>query len=212
MRSDQDRLENAVAGSGSGEDSPAVTSDASHDDASHDDASHDVEGTDDVEIHDVDDTDDIDDIDDFDDDEPWDLRSQSREHALTLLYEAATRNLSPAEVLAGQIVAPSELTVLLLEGVQAHRERLDALIAERLRGWTMERLAVVDVNVLRLGTFELLERPDVPTAVVIDEAVELAKRYSTEDAARFVNGVLSALAAVHRPSAPATNQSEASPH
>jgi N utilization substance protein B len=57
-----------------------------------------------------------------------------------------------------------------------------------------------------------LERPDVPTAVVIDEAVELAKRYSTEDAARFVNGVLSALATVHRPSAPATNQSEASPH
>ena len=204
MRSDQNRLENAVAGSGNGEDSPAVTSDASHDDASHD-----AEGTDDVVIHDVDD---IDDIDDFDDDESWDLRSQSREHALTLLYEAATRNLSPAEVLAGQIVAPSELTVLLLEGVQAHRERLDALIAERLRGWTMERLAVVDVNVLRLGTFELLERPDVPTAVVIDEAVELAKRYSTEDAARFVNGVLSALAAVHRPSAPSTNQSEASPH
>ena len=143
------------------------------------------------------------DLDDEDlDDERWDLRSQSREHALTLLYEAATRDLRPREVLAGQVVAPSDLTVLLLEGVDTHQDRLDALIAQRLRGWTMERLALVDLNVLRLGVFELLQRPEVPIAVVIDEAVELAKRYSTPESARFVNGVLSAIAAAVRPVSP----------
>lgn len=161
--------------------------------------------------HDLDDQDlDDQDLDDHDlDDERWDLRSQSREHALTLLYEAATRDLRPREVLAGQVVAPSDLTVLLLEGVDTHRDRLDALIAQRLRGWTMERLALVDLNVLRLGVFELLERPEVPIAVVIDEAVELTKRYSTPESARFVNGVLSAISAAVRPVSPPPEATDA---
>ena len=72
---------------------------------------------------------------------------------------------------------------------------IDRHIDERAKGWTLTRMPVLDLNVMRLGVFELLERPDVPTAVVLNEAVELAKRFSTDDSGRFVNGVLAAVAA-----------------
>ena len=92
------------------------------------------------------------------------------------------------------MLEPDELTVLLVTGVGEHRERLDTAIGARAKGWTLERMPVLDLNVLRLGAYELAERPEVPVAVVLDEAVELAKRFSTDDSGRFVNGVLSALA------------------
>jgi N utilization substance protein B len=134
-----------------------------------------------------------------------DPRSDARERALYVLYEAAQKGVEPADVLAGQVVPPDELTTLLVDGVASHRERLDAAIADRAArsgggGWTLERMPVLDLNVLRIGAYELLDRPDVPVAVVIDEAVELAKRFSTDNSGRFVNGVLSALARELRPS------------
>jgi transcription antitermination protein NusB len=89
--------------------------------------------------------------------------------------------------------SPTQLTVLLVTGVGEHVEQLDAAIAARAKGWTLVRMPVLDLNVLRLGAFELAHRPDVPVAVAIDEAVELAKRFSTDDSGKFVNGVLSAL-------------------
>ena len=92
-----------------------------------------------------------------------------------------------------------ELTVLLVRGVDAHRERLDDAIAATATGWALSRMPVLDLNVLRLAAFELAERPDVPVAVVINEAVELAKRFSTDDSGRFVNGVLAALVDDLRP-------------
>ena len=76
-----------------------------------------------------------------------------------------------------------------------HVETLDAAIAARAKGWALDRMPVLDLNILRLGSFELAYRPDVPIAVAIDEAVELAKRFSTDDSGKFVNGVLSALVA-----------------
>lgn len=123
-----------------------------------------------------------------------DRRSDARERALYVLYEAAVKGILPADVLAAQIVPADELTVMLVEGVAEHQARLDAAIEAKAQGWTLKRMPVVDVNVLRLAAFELAERPDVPIAVVIDEAVELAKRFSTDNSGRFVNGVLSALA------------------
>ena len=134
-----------------------------------------------------------------------DPRSDARERALYVLYEAAQKGIAPAEVLAAQVVAADELTTSLVTGVEAHRDRLDAAIADRAArsgggGWTLERMPVLDLNVLRIGAYELLGRPDVPVAVVIDEAVELAKRFSTDNSGRFVNGVLSALAPELRPS------------
>jgi len=128
-----------------------------------------------------------------------DRRSDARERALYLLYEASLKDISPVDALDRQIVEPDELTALLVRGVVDHRERLDAAIAERATGWSLARMPILDLNVLRLGAFELSERPDVPVAVVIDEAVELAKRFSTDNSGRFVNGVLSALVADLRP-------------
>jgi transcription antitermination protein NusB len=123
-----------------------------------------------------------------------DERSDARERALYLLYEAHSKAISPTDALAVQILEPDDLTKLLVTGVEADQERLDAAIAARAKGWTLERMPVLDLNVLRLGAFELANRPDVPVAVVLDEAVELVKRFSTDDSGRFVNGVLSALA------------------
>ena len=132
-----------------------------------------------------------------------DRRSDARERALYLLYEAEAKGISPVDALELQIVEPDEMTATLIRGVAEHRGRLDAAIAARATGWALERMPVLDLSVLRIGAFELAERPDVPVAVVIDEAVELAKRFSTDASGRFVNGVLSALAQDLRPTEPA---------
>ena len=123
-----------------------------------------------------------------------DRRSEARERALGLLYEAQAKSSSVADVLASLPLAADPLAVTLVEGVAAHRDELDGLIAAHARGWALERMATIDRLVMEIGVFELAHRPDVPLAVVIDEAVELAKRFSTDDSPRFVNGVLAAVA------------------
>jgi N utilization substance protein B len=79
-------------------------------------------------------------------------------------------------------------------GVETARDELDKYIGEASTHWRVERMARVDRNVLRLGAWELSHRPDVPRAVVLDEAVELAKQYGTDDSSAFVNGVLNRIA------------------
>jgi N utilization substance protein B len=128
-----------------------------------------------------------------------DIRTDARERALTLLYEAESKSVSPHEVLAAQVVPPDEMTIDLVAGVADHQDALDPVIAANAKGWTLQRMPSIDRTVLRIAAFELSERPDVPVAVVIDEAVELAKRFSTDDSGRFVNGVLSAIARELRP-------------
>lgn len=127
-----------------------------------------------------------------------DERTDARERALILLYEAESKGVAPSEVLAHQISPADEMTVLLVEGVERHQARLDEVIAAHAKGWTLQRMPTIDRTVLRIAAFELLGRPDVPVAVVLDEAVELAKRFSTDDSGRFVNGVLAALVPVLR--------------
>jgi N utilization substance protein B len=124
-----------------------------------------------------------------------DERSDARERALYLLYEAQAKGIEPAATLDLQVIEPDDLTQLLVRGVSEHAEAIDARIADRAQGWTLKRMPVLDLNIMRLAAFELAHRPDVPTAVVLNEAVELAKRYSTDDSGRFVNGVLAAIAA-----------------
>jgi N utilization substance protein B len=82
----------------------------------------------------------------------------------------------------------------VVQAVGARGGEIDALVDQAALGWDLDRLAVVDRNVLRLAVAELLECPDVPTAVILNEAVELATAYSTDDSGRFVNGVLATLA------------------
>jgi transcription antitermination factor NusB len=78
----------------------------------------------------------------------------------------------------------------LVDGTTKHRAEIDALLGEAARNWDLSRMAVVDRNVLRLGCYEMLHEPDVPTKVAINEAIELGKRFSTEQSGAFVNGIL----------------------
>jgi N utilization substance protein B len=121
-------------------------------------------------------------------------RSKARKRALDILYEADVRGVEPNTALAERITLReppvSEYTVELVEGVQAHRDRIDAILSEYAEGWTVARMPDVDRAILRLGVYELLWRDEVPDAVAIDEAVELAKTLSTGESPRFVNGVL----------------------
>jgi N utilization substance protein B len=126
-------------------------------------------------------------------------RRESRERALSLLYEAEVKDLTPADLLMELPLQPEPFVVDLVEGVGAHQSRIDGLISRFSIDWTLDRMPAIDRNLLRLAVYELIERPDVPLGAVISEAVELAKRFSTEESGRFVNGVLSSVAAEIRP-------------
>ena len=119
-----------------------------------------------------------------------DERSDARERALYLLYEAHSKGIAPAATIDIQVLEPDELTQELVRGVDANLPQLDQLIADKAKGWTLTRMPVLDLSVMRLAVFELVERPHVPTAVVLNEAVELAKRFGTAESSAFVNGVL----------------------
>ena len=121
-------------------------------------------------------------------------RHQARERALSLMYEAELKGDSPSEILGALMVPPDPYTVTLLTAVEDRQVEIDELIDSAAIGWDLDRMAVVDRNVLRLAVAELLGSADVPTAVILNEAVELASGYSTDDSGRFVNGVLSTLA------------------
>ena len=88
---------------------------------------------------------------------------------------------------------------MLVEGVQEHQADIDALIARYADRWAIERMPVIDRTLLRIGVFELLWRDDIPTAVAINEAVELAKSLSTDESGRFVNGLLGRVAESQEP-------------
>ncbi len=132
--------------------------------------------------------------------EPAGSRRQARERALSLLYEAESKDVSPAAVLAALPVEPDPFAVEVVTGVGLHMGELDALITGYAKDWTIERMPALDRALLRMGIFELLHRPDVPTGAVISEAVELAQRFSTDESSRFVNGMLARIAEAVRPS------------
>jgi len=117
-------------------------------------------------------------------------RRQARERALELLYEADMKQVAPSTVVAALGAPPLHFTVDLVSGVEAHATEIDGLLRRLARTWALERMPALDRAVLRLATYELGWRPDVPTEAVIAEAVELAGAFSTDESARFVNGVL----------------------
>jgi N utilization substance protein B len=122
-------------------------------------------------------------------------RTKARKRALDVLFESEMQGLAPGATLARRIAAASpplsEYAIALVEGVVAHRERIDELLSTYAVGWTLERMPAVDRNLLRIGTYEVLYRDDVPDAVAISEAVSLAHELSTDDSPAFVNGLLS---------------------
>jgi N utilization substance protein B len=124
-------------------------------------------------------------------------RTKARKRALDVLFECDLRSSDALDTLAQRLVQATptvpEYTVTLVEGVVAHRERIDELIATYAVGWTIDRMPLVDRNLLRIGTFELLWSDDVPDGVVLSEAVNLARDLSTDESPAFVNGVLARL-------------------
>jgi len=127
-------------------------------------------------------------------------RSKARKRALDVLFEADQRGLDAVSVLAERVRRADppvpEYAVEIVEGVSAHRERIDELLATYAQGWTVDRMPGVDRALLRLSAWELLYNDGVPDAVAIDEAVELARSLSTDESPAFVNGLLARLLAV----------------
>jgi transcription antitermination protein NusB len=119
------------------------------------------------------------------------------------LFEAELRGAPVLELLEERTAAKAddgppvpEYAAELVRGVQAHRDRIDELLAEYAEGWTLDRMPAVDRNILRIGTYELLWADDIPDGVAISEAVELAKDLSTDGSPAFVNGLLARLLAL----------------
>ena len=126
-------------------------------------------------------------------------RRQAREAALQALYAIAVGHRDPGDALTEMVGDGDETDYRafvkdLVLGTLDNAAEADVLLAPLLEGWTIERLPTIDRLLLEMGTFELRHRPQTPRAVVINEAVELAKKFSTEDSNRFVNGVLNAVA------------------
>jgi len=136
-------------------------------------------------------------------------RSECREWALQFLYQAefvGSRSREDLDRFWGHFHpegpgAPAYLRALVA-GVAAHQEELDALIVRFSEHWRLERMTVVDRNLLRLAAYELLYQAKVPPKVVINEAVELAKRYGSEDSGAFINGILDQIRAAHEKQEP----------
>jgi len=126
-------------------------------------------------------------------------RRRARERALELLYEAETKELTPTQLLGELPVAPETYASQLVLGVERRAGEVNRLLGSHAAGWSVERMPAVDRCVLKIAAYELLDEPGVPVAVILDEAVELAKTYSTEDSGRYVNGVLSGVAKEVRP-------------
>jgi N utilization substance protein B len=132
-------------------------------------------------------------------------RTKARKRAVDVLYEADVRGRERRALLAERVADGNppvpEHSIRLVEGVDEHAPRIDALIDAHASGWSLDRLPDVDRAILRMAVFELLWADDVPDAVVIDEAVELAKTLSTDDSPAYVNGVLGAILAAEVPTA-----------
>jgi N utilization substance protein B len=127
------------------------------------------------------------------------LRRKARELALQVLYQCETtgQDCDQALLLALENFQVNKKAIVyareLLHGIAERRAEIDNLIREHSEHWRLERMTLVDAAILRIGVFELSARPDVPATVVINEALEVASRYSAEDAASFINGILDAV-------------------
>lgn len=121
-------------------------------------------------------------------------RHEARERAIALIYEAEAKEISPRELVENLPAEPMPYASLLTNGVSDYLDAIDELIEQHADGWRVARMPAVDRALLRVAVYELAWQPDVPVGAILNEAVELAKDYSTESSGRFVNGVLAALA------------------
>ena len=129
-------------------------------------------------------------------------RREGRERILSLLYEAETKEVGLAELVAALPLPLTGYAATLVQGLDDEQSVVDELIDDASHRWKLSRMPAVDRALLRMGTHELLRRLDIPASAVISEAVELAAEYSTDGSSRFVNGVLARLAIELRPDEP----------
>ncbi|GAB2470212.1 transcription antitermination factor NusB [Xylanimonas ulmi] len=126
-------------------------------------------------------------------------RTKARKRAADILFEAEQRGVDAVGLLRERVARPltespvPQYAADVVEGVSAHRDRIDELLETYSNGWTIERMPAVDRALLRIGAWEILFNDDVPDAVAIDEAVDLAAQLSTDDSPSFVNGLLARL-------------------
>ena len=144
-------------------------------------------------------------------------RSRGREVALQVLYQVEQNaGVSPDEVrrfIERRLLEDrklSEFTEGLVDGVLEHRAQIDVMITQVAENWRLDRMAAIDRNILRLGAYEMLFRPEIPAKVAINEALELAKRYSSAQSSRFVNGILDRVLQLQVPDASAQPDPEVS--
>ncbi len=117
-----------------------------------------------------------------------------------LLYEAEAKGIDMADLLAAQELPPDPYAHTLVTGVAFHQDEIDARLEDLSDRWPVARMPALDRAILRLASFELSHSTDIPIAVIINEAVELAHEYSTPASASFINGLLSQVATTSRPS------------
>ena len=141
-------------------------------------------------------------------------RRRGREAALQLLYAVEITHADVEEVLTSSwahaltAARTREFTGALLRGVIASRDEIDTLIREWSANWSLERIGLVERNILRFAIYELLFMPEIPPNVTINEAIEVAKRYGAEDAPSFINGILDR---IKNQSAPSEDTSAVAP-
>jgi len=129
-------------------------------------------------------------------------RHLGRELALRWLYEIEVAHQPPEEVMASVPEEIEELETIAKEGVEfarelvrgvlAERKGIDPVIARFAKGWSLTRMAAIERNVLRIALYEIMHMPDIPASVSVDEAVEIAKHYASDESGKFVNGILGA--------------------
>ncbi|HET7385925.1 MAG TPA: transcription antitermination factor NusB [Nocardioidaceae bacterium] len=124
-------------------------------------------------------------------------RTKARKRALDILFECEVRRLPLGDTLDERVLAGdppvNEYTVTLIRGIAGNQARIDELLGSYARGWSLERMPLVDRNVLRIGVFEVLYVEDVPDAVAVSEATALVRDLSTDESPAFVNGVLGSI-------------------
>jgi N utilization substance protein B len=124
-------------------------------------------------------------------------RRRAREYALQLLFQIDVTNTEFSDEVFEDFWEGikedndiKEFTRDIVMGACKNLDKIDAIISKTARHWTIERMAIVDRSILRAATYELLYRADIPRKVIINEAIEISKKYSTEDSASFINGIL----------------------
>lgn len=125
-------------------------------------------------------------------------RRKARKDALEILYEREITKQPFGEIIKNRVIArgeePSDFTIKLIYGVEDHHQEIDEIISAHTDNWTLDRMPIVDRNLIRIGLYEMLYEKDIPYSVSINEVVELAKIYGMEESSKFVNGILGRIA------------------